>query len=103
MTTEDTMLPLLIEIRNFLESLNGIHLKPFLANWPSTKCVMRSVLPHSLPVLSYLPAVVKATAKKTELLVNMLTPWRKSWHGVNHIQQRIWVLDFLRNLGGRRL
>ena len=73
MTAEDNIIPLIIEIRNFLEDLNDVHLKPFLADWPSTKCLTRSVLPHSLPVLSYLPALVKAAGKKTETLVKMLS------------------------------
>lgn len=85
MTTEDNIIPLIIEIRNFLEGLDDIHLKSFLADWPSTKRVTRSVLPRSLPVLSYLPTVVKAAEKKTEILVKRLTPlanhmaWRQTY------------------------
>ena len=73
MTAEDNIVPLVIEIRNFLEDLKDIHLKPFLADWPLTKCVTHSVLPHSLPVLSCLPELVKAAGKKTEVLVKMLS------------------------------
>ena len=72
MTAEGNIIPLVIEIRNFLEDLNDIHLKPFLADWPLTECVTRSVLPRSLPVLSYLPALVKAAGEKTQVLVKML-------------------------------
>ena len=73
MTAANNIIPLIIEIRDFLEGLNDIYLKQLLADWPSTKRVTRSVLPQSLSVLSYLPAVVKATTKKTETLVKRLT------------------------------
>ena len=73
MTAENNIILLVLAIRHFLEGLNETHLKPFLADWPPTKCMMRSVLPHSLPVLSYLPAVVKTAGKKTEVLVKRLS------------------------------
>ena len=63
---------LVIAVRQFLEDLNEIHLKPFLSEWPLTKGMTFSTLSNSLPVLSYLPAVVKAADKKTERLVKML-------------------------------
>ena len=72
MKVENNIIALIIAIRNFLEGLNDIHLKPFLADWPSAKCMPRFVLPHGLPVLSYLPAAVKAAGKKTEIIVKML-------------------------------
>jgi hypothetical protein len=84
-TVKDNIVPFIIEIHNFLEDLDDSHLKPFLADWPSTKRVTRSVLPQRLPVLSYLPAVVKATGKKTEILVKRLIPlanhmaWRQTY------------------------
>ena len=73
MTAEDNIIHLIIEIRHFFEDLNEGYLKPFLADWPLKICTTRSVSPNSLPVLSYLPAVVKAATKKTETLVNMLS------------------------------
>ena len=99
MTAEDNIIPLFIEIRNFLEDLNNSHLNSFLADWPSKKSVMRSALPHNLPVLSYLPAVVKATTKKTETLVNMLAPLANhmAW-GQTYSAQDLGV-GFLENYG----
>jgi len=69
---ENKIFVLVIAIRNYLESLNDTHLNSFLADWPSENCKTRSVLPHSLPVLSRMPAVVKAAGKKTEVIVKML-------------------------------
>ena len=74
MTVIDNIAQLIIEIRHFLEGLNDIYLKQFLADWPPPKGVTRSVLPQRLSVLSYLPTVVKAATKKTETLVKRLVP-----------------------------
>jgi len=72
MKAENNIIALIIAIRNFLEGLNDIHLKPFLADWPSANYMTRSVLPHCLPVLSWMPAAVKAAGKKTEVIVKVL-------------------------------
>jgi hypothetical protein len=72
MKVQEKFIALVIAIRQFLEDLNAIHLQPFLSDWPSTKSITSSILSNSLPVLSYLPAVVKAADKKTERLVKML-------------------------------
>ena len=90
MKAENNIIALIIAIRNFLEDLNDIHLKPFLADWPSAKRMTRFVLPHGLPVLSYLPAAVKAAGKKTEIIVKMLASL------ANHISwgQTYSALDF---------
>ena len=72
MKTENNIIALIIAIHDFLEGLNEIHLKPFLADWPSVKCLTRSVLPNDLPVLSYMPETVKTAGEKTEIIVNML-------------------------------
>ena len=61
-----------IVMRNYLEGLNDTHLNSFLADWPSVKCKRRSVIPHSLPILSQMPAAVKAADKSTGLIVRML-------------------------------
>jgi hypothetical protein len=103
MTVKDNIIPLIIDIRNFLEDLNDSHLKPFLEDWPSAKCVMRSILPRWLPVLSHLPAVVQATTKKTEFLVNMLTPLANhmAW-GQTYIAQDLGA-EFLEKYGWTEL
>ena len=62
----------IIAIRHFLQRLNDPHLNPFLENWPPSNCRMRSVAPRSLPVLSWMPAAVKAAGKQTEFMVKML-------------------------------
>ena len=51
---------LLDAIRSFLEELDDTRLITFLADWPPANCRMRSVAPHALPVLSWLPEAVKA-------------------------------------------
>jgi len=53
MMVEGNILPLFIEICNFLEDLKDTHLKPFLSDGSSTRGITHSVLPHSFPVLSY--------------------------------------------------
>ena len=53
MNIENNLIVLVTAIRHFLEGLNKVHLKPFLANWSSTTCVTGSFAPNSLPVLSY--------------------------------------------------
>ena len=69
---EKNIIALVIAIRNFLQGFNDSHLKSFLANWPSSDCKMRSIAPHSLPVLSWMPAALKAADKQTEFMVNRL-------------------------------
>jgi len=72
MKVENNIITLIITIRHFLEGLNNIHLKLFLTDWPSATCITRSVLPHRIPVLSYLPSAVKAAGKKTAIVAKML-------------------------------
>ena len=71
---ENNIIALVNAIRHFLEGLNDTHLNSFLADWPLTHCMTRSVYPLSLPVLSWMPAAVKAAGKQTAFMVNMLAP-----------------------------
>ena len=59
-------------IHEFLEGIKDVHIENFLADWPPADCLTRSVLPHGLPVLSWLSAAVKAADKNTEDIVKML-------------------------------
>ncbi len=72
MKAKNNIIALIIAIRDFLEGIKDVHLKTFLADWPAANCMTRSVLPHGLPVLSWMPAAVKAAGKKTEVIVKML-------------------------------
>ena len=69
---ENNIIALVSAIRNFLEGLNDTHLNSFLADWPLTHCMTRSVYPLSLPVLSWMPAAVEAAGKQIEFIVKML-------------------------------
>ena len=69
---DNNVVALVVAVYHFIQSLHKRCLEPFLADWPITKGLTRSISPHTLPVLSYLPAVVKAADKKTEHLVVML-------------------------------
>ena len=69
---ENKIIAFVIAIRDYLEDLNDTHLNSFLADWPSPNCKMRSVFPNSLPILSWMPAAVKAAGKNTEFIVKML-------------------------------
>jgi hypothetical protein len=69
---DNNVVALVVAVYHFIQSLHKRCLEPFLADWPMTKGLTRSISPHTLPVLSYLPAVVKAADKKTEPLVVML-------------------------------
>ena len=70
---KNNILAFVVAIRNFLEDLSDSRLNSFLANWPAPNCQMRSVIPRTLPVLSWMPAAGKAAGKSTELLVNRLS------------------------------
>ena len=59
-------------IRSFIEELDDTHLNTFLADWPPDNCRMRSIVPHALPVLAWMPETVRAADKKGEFIVNML-------------------------------
>jgi len=72
MKAENNIIALIIAIRDFFEGIKDVHIEAFLADWPSANCMTRSVLPHYLPVLSWMPAAVKAAGKKTEVIVKML-------------------------------
>ena len=72
MKAENNLIAFIAAIRDFLEGIKDVHIESFLADWPSANCITRSVLPHRLPVLSWLSAAVKAADKKTEGIVKML-------------------------------
>ena len=72
MRAENNPIALLVAIRDFLEGIKDVHIESFLADWPSANCITRSVLPHRLPVLSWLPAAVKAAGKNTAGVVKIL-------------------------------
>ncbi len=72
MRVENNLIAIVITIHEFLEGIKDVRIESFLADWPSENCITRSVLPHSLPVLSQMPAAVKAAGKNTEFIVNML-------------------------------
>jgi hypothetical protein len=72
MRAENNLIALLVAIHDFLEGIKDVHIESILADWPSANCIKRSVLPHRLPVLSWLPAAVKAAGKNTEGIVKML-------------------------------
>jgi len=59
-------------IRSFLVELDDTHLNTFLADWPPDNCRVRSIVPHALPVLAWMPETVRAADKKGEVIVNML-------------------------------
>jgi hypothetical protein len=69
---ENNIIAFVIAIRSFLKELNDANLNSFLANWPSSNCKTRSVLPRPLPILSWMPAAVKAAGMQTEFMVSML-------------------------------
>ena len=72
MDLENNIIAFVITIRNFLKDLNDARLNSFLANWPSPIGKLRPSNPRSLPVISWMPAAVKAAAKQTEFMVNGL-------------------------------
>jgi hypothetical protein len=74
MDLEKNIIALVSAIRNFLEGLNDTHLNSFMTDWPSPISEQRPVYPNSLPVLSWMPAAVKAASKQTAFMVNMLVP-----------------------------
>lgn len=69
---DDGIMAFIIAIHNFLEDLDDIHLNIFLADWPAANCRIRPVVPHALPVLSWMPEAVKTAGKKAEFIVNKL-------------------------------
>ena len=73
MKAEHDIIALIIEIRTFLKDLHDSQLEPFLRDWPASHCRARPVSANPLPVLSYMPAAVKAADKKTESIVTMLS------------------------------
>jgi hypothetical protein len=72
MKAENSIIALIMAIRDFLEGLKDVHIETFLADWPSVNCKTRPVLPHGLSVLFWMPAAVKAAGKNTEGIVKML-------------------------------
>ncbi len=69
---ENQIIEFVTSIRAFLSGLNDSHLDSFLANWPSPHYQMRSVVACSLPILSWMPAALKAANKQTEFMVRTL-------------------------------
>ncbi|NNL78822.1 MAG: transcriptional regulator [Desulfobacterales bacterium] len=63
---------LISAIRKFLEELDDPQIKSFLADWPPANFRMRSVVPQTLPVLSWMSEALAAAGKKADYIVNML-------------------------------
>ena len=66
------IIPFIDAIHDYFKSLNDSRLNSFLANWPSSNFKTRSLIPCSLPVLSWMPSAVKAAGRQTQCLVNTL-------------------------------
>ena len=85
MRAENNLIALLVAICDFLGGIKDVHIESFLTDWPSAICITRPVLPHGLPVLSWLPAAVKAAGKNTEGIVKMVAaqanriPWGQTY------------------------
>jgi len=103
MKVEENFIALVIAVRQFLEDLKESRLKPFLSDGPSVKCMTPSISPNSLPVLSYLPAVVKAAGKKSETLVKMLVSLANSLAWDQTYSARDMSLGFLEKYGWTEL
>jgi len=56
---------LIYHVQNYLTSLNDVHLNSFLSHWPKPGSTIRSFVKKTLPVLTWLPDVVKATTPDT--------------------------------------
>ena len=63
---------LITAIRKFIEDLDDPQINSFLTDWPPAYFRMRSVVPQTLPVLSWMPEALAAVGKKAEYIVNML-------------------------------
>jgi hypothetical protein len=61
-----------ITIRQYLEDFNDSRLNPFLEDWPAASSKLRLVSPKHLPVLSYLPATLKAAHTNSKQIIQML-------------------------------
>jgi len=68
--SEANAIELVDNVHTYLHGLNDAHLEPFLANWPSESFKTRTILPHPLPVVSCMPAVVQATNAEGAFIVN---------------------------------
>jgi len=70
--SENNIIALINAIRSFLTELDDTYLKVFLADWPTANFRTRSIVPHTLPVLSWMPEAVNAAGKKGEFIVKKL-------------------------------
>jgi hypothetical protein len=75
---ENNIIALVSAIRNFIEGLDDTHPNLFLADWPSAHSISRSITKSSLPVLSCLPAAVKAAGQRTAFMAEMLASLAKN-------------------------
>ena len=69
---ENNFIPFIVAIHDYFKSLNDTRYNSFLTKWPASSFKMRSVSPCSLPVLSWMPAAVKAAGRETAFLVKTL-------------------------------
>jgi len=72
MNLENELNSFVISIRRYLEAFSSSRLKPFLKDWPAVPFKMRQASPNYLPVLSYLPAALKAAHDQSRPIVQML-------------------------------
>jgi len=103
MRAQNNLIAFIIAIHEFLEGIKDIHIKSILADWPSANCITRSVLPHRLPVLSWLPAAVKAAGKNTEGIVKMLAALANQIAWGQTYSAQDFGLGFLENYGWTEL
>jgi len=66
------IIALINAIRGFLAELDDTHLNVFLSDWPPANCRRRSIEPHGLPVLSWMPAAVRGAGNQGAFIVNQL-------------------------------
>lgn len=62
---------LIYHVKNYLASLNDDHLNSFLNHWPKPDSTLHSVAKTTLPVLTWLPDIVKATTLNTRPIAKL--------------------------------
>ena len=68
-----SIIDFIYHVRSYLTSLNSEHLAPFLSRWPEPGGATRSVPKFTLPVLSWLPKMIKAATPDTLPIVEQVT------------------------------
>ena len=103
MSFEDEFKSFVVAIHQYLTNFDDSQLKRFLEDWPAASSKMRQVSPKHLPVLSYLPAALKAAHMNSKHIIQKLEALSPNLYWGQTYSAEDFGPDFLQRYGWTEL